>query len=87
MNLPQRPIIWTDIDLRAWAKRYHANELELLRSARKRGRMDYVAHHMACAARYRARYADALKQHRLNDVRFFDPVAFVNGGGFELREI
>lgn len=82
-----KPIVWTDIDLRLAWKRRHENYLRIVREARNEGRLGVAAFHMAYAANARAGYAHALRQHRLNDVRFFDPVAFVNSGGFELREV
>jgi hypothetical protein len=43
--------------------------------------------HLKNAARQREFHAADLREFREKNIRFFDPVAFVNSGGFNLREI
>jgi hypothetical protein len=85
--MTQRPIIWTDMDLRKRFRGDHAFALLQAREARQAGRIGLVIHHLNYATAHRRALANTLRTYRLNDVRQFDAGAFVNSGGFNLREI
>jgi hypothetical protein len=76
-----KPIIWTDIDLRKRFRNDHAFAVRQAREARQEGRIGLVVHHLNYAKAHRRALAGALRTYRLNDVRMFDAVRFVNGGG------
>jgi hypothetical protein len=82
-----KPIIWTDMDLRKRFRGDHAFALLQAREARQAGRIGLVIHHLNYATAHRRALANTLRTYRLNDVRQFDAAAFVNSGGFNLREI
>jgi hypothetical protein len=82
-----KPIVWRDIDYREVSRREHRMQVELARSANRRGNTKLALWHLKNAARQRVFHAADLREFREKNIRFFDPVAFVNSGGFNLREI
>jgi hypothetical protein len=82
-----KPIVWRDTDYRRVSRREHLVQVDLAMSARREGKAALAALHLANAARQREFHAADLREFREKDIRFFDPVAFVNSGGFNLREI
>lgn len=82
-----KQIVWRDTDYREVSRREHAMQVELARSARRQGNTELALWHLKNAARQRKFHAADLREFREKDIRFFDPVAFVNSGGFNLREI
>lgn len=82
-----KPIIWTDIDLRKRFRGDHASAIQQARDARQAGRICLVLHHLAYATMHRRALAGAFRTYRLNDVRQFDPIRFVSGGGFDVVEV
>jgi len=82
-----KPIVWRDTDYREVSRREHATQVELAMSARRQGKTALAADHLEKAARQRVFHAADLREFREKNIRFFDPVAFVNSGGFDLREI
>jgi hypothetical protein len=85
--MTQRPIIWTDMDLRKRFRGDHAFALLQAREARQAGRIGLVIHYLNYATAHRRALANTLRTYRLNDVRQFDPIRFVSGGGFDLVEV
>jgi hypothetical protein len=82
-----KPIVWRDTDYREVSRRKHRMQVELARSANRRGNTELALWHLKNAARQRVFHAADLREFREKNIRFFDPVAFVNSGGFNLREI
>lgn len=82
-----KPIVYQDMDLRVRFSRDHAEALRQASKARRDGKRSHWIKCMESAARKRERTAYWLRYWREHDVRIFDPIAFVESGGFTLREI